>query len=211
MPLFSSLSVREGINHSKKLEKSPHSRRVSLGGARKSSVSRKPAIDEDASTRAIAGSSSRLMDNAKDPNPMTPISIVDDRVNYDGTEMQDKTPTPSPHDHALGEPIEDDQDVNRHSTASTWRENPAARKQGAFNGVHGITTDDPPEGQINHYGLTGDRSMDLAVAREKVQAAIEAELAADRAIEAAKQAVLEARRVVGAIEKQVNDEYVPKP
>jgi hypothetical protein len=62
--------------------------------------------------------------------------------------------------------------------------------------------------QSASYAPIGDRPVDLSIARRKVQIAVEAELAADRAIEIARQAVIEARTVVAAIEKQVNEEYV---
>jgi len=212
MPLFSSLSVRESNNHPNKLEKSPHSRRTSLPG-RKASVARKGgAVDEDASTRAVAGSSSRLINNNTEPNPMTPTSIAGDRVDHtrdqstDQPEVRDKPPTPPPHDEVYADVVDHTEEAgNRDSThtTSTWRENPAMRNKDAFVGRSDMDAQD----HGNSYAPTGDRPVDLAVARRKVQIAVEAELAADRAIEVARQAVIEARVVVAAIEKQVNEEF----
>ncbi|KAG8786558.1 hypothetical protein FRC15_011204 [Serendipita sp. 397] len=49
--------------------------------------------------------------------------------------------------------------------------------------------------------------MDLTTARKKVQFAIEAELAADSALELARHAVQEARNAVKAIERQIHEEF----
>lgn len=213
MPLFSSLSVRESNNHPNKLEKSPHSRRASLGTGRKASV-RRGVVDEDLSTKAVAGSSSRLLDNDRDIDPMTPTSLAGDQHNQtaiDQAEMHEQAPTPPPRDHVLADPaaghINDTDNRDSTHSASTWRENPAMKNQNTHNGVHGVTTDYDQDEHGEVHALSGDLAQDLATARKRVQAAIEAELAADRAIEVARQAVIEARSVVGAIEKQVIEEF----
>jgi len=215
MPLFSSLSIRESNNHPNKLEKSPHARRTSLPG-RKTSVARKGAVDEDASTRAVVGSSSRLMTGDSEGNPITPTSIVGDQAiahtrdhSTDQTEMRDRAPTPPPHDITYADPADHAEEAgNRDSshTSSTWRENPVMRNKDAFVGTYGRAEMDTQD-QSASYAPIGDRPVDLAVARRKVQIAVEAELAADKAIEVARQAVIEARTVVAAIEKQVTEEF----
>jgi len=70
----------------------------------------------------------------------------------------------------------------------TWRENPAAPNP------LGIDTTDVPE-----WGIT--------TVRQKIQTAVEAEIVADRAIEAARKAVTEARSVVVALEQQAHAEF----
>jgi hypothetical protein len=214
MPLFSSLSIRDSNNnHAKnKLEKSPHTRRASLPG-RKASIARKGGVvDEDVSTRAVAGSSSRLMSDANDGNPITPKSLVGDQPDHtrdhsvDQPDIRDKAPTPPPHDQVYADADRTEDAGNRDSTltTSTWRGNPAARNKDAFAGnTYGAEAHDHSES----YMPTGDRPVDVSIARKKIQIAVEAELAADRAIEAARQAVVEARTVVAAIEKQVNEEF----
>jgi len=211
MPLFSSLSVRDS-NHPNKLEKTPHTRRTSLTG-RKTSLARKGAVDEDASTRAVAGSSSRLMASNTEGNPITPVSILGDQAGHqrdqstDQMEMRDKPPTPPPHDDVdAAEHTEDAGNRDSTHTSSTWRENPAMRNKDAFVGTYGRSNMDTQD-QSASYAPIGDRPVDLSIARRKVQIAVEAELAADRAIEIARQAVIEARTVVAAIEKQVNEEF----
>lgn len=213
MPLFSSLSIRDSNSHpnKNKLEKSPHTRRASLPG-RKANVARKGGVvDEDASTRAVAGSNSRLMTDPNDVNPITPKSLVGDQADHtrdhsvDQTELRDQAPTPPPHDQVYADADRTQDAGNRDSTltTSTWRGNPAARNKDAFAGTYGADAHD----HSDSYMPTGDRPVDVSVARKKIQIAIEAELAADRAIEAARQAVVEARTVVAAIEKQVNEEF----
>lgn len=220
MPLFSSLSIRDSNNHPNKLEKSPHTRRASLGlPGRKASLARKGATaDEDlSSTRAVAGSSSRLMANGNDANPMTPTSIVGEPADHtrdhsaDQMELNDKPPTPPPHDQAYADNAADhtQEAGNRDSTltTSTWRENTALRNKDAAAGNVGVARTTDAYDHSESYAPTGNRPVDVAVARKKIQIAVEAELAADRAIEAARQAVVEARTVVAAIEKQVNEEF----
>lgn len=211
MPLFSSLSIRDSSHPKNKLEKSPHTRRASLPGRKPSVVRKGGVVDEDVSTRAVAGSSSRLMADGNDGNPMTPTSLVGDQADHtrdhsaDQTDMRDKAPTPPPHDQVYADADRTQDAGNRDSThtTSTWRGNPAARNKDAFAGAYGVGAQD----HSDSYVPTGDRPVDVAVARKKIQIAVEAELAADRAIEAARQAVIEARTVVAAIEKQVNEEF----
>lgn len=65
--------MRDSTNaHHNKLEKSPHARRASLTSGRKTSL-RKAQVEEDASTRAMAGSASRLNQNNADANESTPV------------------------------------------------------------------------------------------------------------------------------------------
>jgi hypothetical protein len=110
MPLFSSLSLRDSTNaHHNKLEKSPHARRASLTSGRKASLRKAHAEGvEEASTRAIAGSASRLNQSNADANnesmpvpPLTPKSIRND--DYDEDELHNVVhhtlpPTPPAHD-----------------------------------------------------------------------------------------------------------------
>jgi hypothetical protein len=87
------------------------------------------------------------------------------------------------------------------------------RKGGIFNDTDVGTAPGMagPGGNVAHIGdsrlLSGNKAMDLVTARQKIQFAIEAELAADRALEVARRAVDEARAIVGALEKQANDEF----
>jgi len=156
-----------------------------------------------------------------DGNPITPTSILGDPAiahtrdnSTDQPEMRDRPPTPPPHDDTYPDHVVvgggDEEAGNRDSThtTSTWRENPALKnKQDAVVGTSYGRTEMDTQDRSASYAPVGNRPVDLAVARKKVQIAVEAELAADRAIEVARQAVIEARTVVAAIEKQVTDEF----
>jgi hypothetical protein len=233
MPLFSSSSVKESPTHHNKLEKSPHARAASLSG-RRGSIKPKQAnangLDEDASTKAMAGSSTRLMRDENDggAKPLTPKSLAGSQPPHsrnqsvDAIDMRDAPPTPPPHDHSyIKEDLYGDEGAvagreGSVHTSSTWRGHPdtmAAKGNHATNNPAGYGTTNNLHlhnaiSDEDSFGLSGDRSTDLATARQKVQLAIEAELAADRALEIARRAVIEARNMVRALEKQINEEYV---
>lgn len=231
MPLFSSSSVKEPGTHHNKLEKSPHARAASLSG-RRGSIKPKQGnangLDEDTSTKALAGSSTQLMHNEHDggAKPLTPKSLAGSQPPHSRNQSVDaidmnNPPTPPPHDDAYikGHIYGNDGDVaggeGSVHTSSTWRAHPdtmAARNNNATTNpagygttnnlhLHNATSDG------DSFGLSGDRPTDLATARQKVQLAIEAELAADRALEIARRAVIEAREMVRALEKQINEEF----
>ena len=276
MPLFSSLSMRDPTNgHHNKLEKSSHARRASVTSGRKASL-RKAPVDEDASTRAMAGSATRLNQNNDDANgstavpPLTPKSIQND--DYDEEELhnvaqRDLPPTPPANNddpfargaaggyHVANGALPNDGSVR---SSITWRDHPDAVAMKKKSNLHAATTtstaqDTNPSAAIGNsranplgtgavagaaglgtssraYGMdprdeNGDwasdshhghdfvaggaeRAMDLATIRKKIQFAIEAELAADRALELARHAVHEARTAVRTLEKHMNDEYV---
>jgi len=233
MPLFSSLSLKdkekdkEGSTHHNKLGKSQHARAASITTGRKGSIGGKNRGDEDASTRAMAGSQSRLQqDDANGTDyikPMTPKSLNGDHLrnqSMDQMDMQDAPPpTPPPHEPGYIVPNGHTHDAHTRresldgNSVSTWRENPdvfAMRKRGAVNDtgteVAGSARNFANPNDDAHV-LSGDRANDLALARQKVQTAIEAELAADRAIEVAQKAVDEARMIVGALERQAHEEF----
>lgn len=206
MPLWSSNSLRETGSHPNKLEKSPHTRGGSLSG-RKASLTRKPPVEEDASTRAVAGSTARL-------NAMNSSGVDDTPMNrpigrtLDATDQRDVPPTPPPHDapYTGGMMTADNLRDSTHTT-STWRENPAAVKS------KNLSDESTPLGgqQGGSSGLAGDQTIHndtIETVRQKVQIAVDAELAADKALDVARRAVVEARTVVGAFEQQVNQEYV---
>jgi hypothetical protein len=199
--------MKEG--HHNKLGKSPHARAASLTGQRKGSISQKQRVDEDASTKAIAGSNSRLVlddsTGTENMKPLTPKSLNGDHR----MELNDVPPTPPPHDHGYTKaPMDMDNDDTRRdsirtTSTTTWRENPdavAMRNRGAFNDADAGTAP-------GTTGLSGNKIMDIATARKKIQFAIEAELAADRALEIARKAVDEARAMVAALEQQAHEEY----
>lgn len=114
------------------------------------------------------------------------------------------------------------QDNNPSAAIGNSRANPLGT--GAVAGAAGLGTTSraygmDPRGENgdwasdSHHGhdfVAGgaERAMDLATIRKKIQFAIEAELAADRALELARHAVHEARTAVRTLEKQMNDEYV---
>jgi len=217
--LFSSLSLKEkdGGSHHNKLGKSPHARGASLTG-RKFSIGQKPRADEDASTKAIEGSQSQPMHDdttgTENVKPLTPRSL-----NGDHLELHDAPPSPPPRDtgytKAVIDPSNDDsrRDSIRTTSTTTWRENPdavAMRNRTALNDAHaGTGTGTAGLGQeFDSQGFNGNKIMDIATARKKIQIAIEAELAADRALEAARNAVDEARAMVTALEKQTHEECV---
>lgn len=213
MPLWSSNSLRETGTHPNKLEKSPHSRGGSLSG-RKASLNRKAPVEEDASTRAVAGSTARL-------NTMNTMnsSGVDDipgtqppigrtlQQSTDATDLRDVAPTPPPHDASYtgGAMTADNLRDSTHTT-STWRENPTAVKNRHLTDESAQFRDQSG----GRSGLTGDpnnHNANIETVRQKVQIAVDAELAADEALDVARRAVVEARTVVGAFEQQVNQEF----
>jgi len=215
MPLFSSLSTKEG--HHNKLGKSQHARAASLTGQRKGSISQKPRADEDASTRAVVGSNSRLVHDdstgTENLKPLTPKSLNGDHQ----MELNDVPPPPPPHDQGYTKPTvemnNDDtrRDSIRTTSTTTWRENPdavAMRNRGAFNDADADAGTAPgTTGLGENHGLSGNKTMDIATARKKIQFAIEAELAADLALDLARRAVDEARAMVAALEKHAHEEY----
>lgn len=217
MPLFSSSSIKEGGTHHNKLGKSQHARAASVVG-RKGSIGGKNRVDEDASTRAVAGSQIRLQHDDSTGTtdyikPMTPKSMRNQSM--DQVDLQDVPPTPPPHDDAAGYKASNDghhqhhadtgNDDSLHTTSTTtWRENPdvlAMRNRGEGNDPN----TEVMAGSEAHV-LSGNKAADLATARQKIQFAIEAELAADRALEVARKAVDEARKMVGALERQAHEE-----
>jgi hypothetical protein len=172
-------------------------------------------VEEDASTRAVAGSTARL-------NTLNTVhsSGVDDKAagqppigrtlqqSTDATDLRDDAPTPPPHDapYTGGAMMADNLRDNGHTT-STWRENPAVAKNKHLTAEPAYLHDPSGGGS----GLTGDHNTHnstIEAVRQKVQIAVDAELAADKALELARRAVVEARTVVGAFEQQVNQEYV---
>jgi hypothetical protein len=194
--------MKEG--HHNKLGKA---RAASLTGQRKGSISQKQRVDEDASTKAIAGSNSRLVlddsTGTENMKPLTPKSLNGDHR----MELNDSPPAPVPHDHGYTKaPMDMDNDDTRRdsirtTSTTTWRENPdavALRNRGASNDADASTAPGT--------GLSGNKIMDIATARKKIQIAIEAESAADRALEFARKAVEEARAMVAALEQQAHEE-----
>lgn len=255
MPLFSSLSMRDSTNaHHNKLEKSPHARRASLTSGRKTSL-RKAQVEEDASTRAMAGSASRLNQNNADANestpvpPLTPKSIRND--DYEEQELHNVVqhalpPTPPAQDDPFarggaggyhvtfnGDQTKDGSNKsNLHAATATQDTNPSAKADnlranplgteavvgtaglGMSSRAYGVDQRDESgdwasDGHQGHDLLGGgtERAIDIATARKKIQFAVEAELAADRALELARHAVHEARAAVKSLEKQMNDEF----
>lgn len=97
--------------------------------------------------------------------------------------LDDLTPVETQGSYAFpGTTVADNNENQRDSSFTltpAWRENPEAAR---------------------------DQDLGVATVRQKVEAAVEAELAADKAIEAARRAVHEARSVVSALEQQAHAE-----
>lgn len=226
MPLFSSLSTKEskeGSNHHNKLGKSAHARAASLTGRKGSIGGKNTRVDEDASIKAMAGSRSQLQQDdstgTEYVKPMTPKSLR--QQSMDQMEDQDVPPTPPPHEVG-GYAVTNDEVHNPDShngslhtnSSATWREKPdaAAMRNRAANANDAGHTEMAGAGldyghQNDAHVLSGNKMIDLATARQKVQFAMEAELAADRALELARKAVEEARSIVGALERQAHQEF----
>jgi len=213
MPLWSSNSLRETGSHPNRLEKSPHSRGGSLSG-RKASLTRKAPVEEDASTRAVAGSTARLNTlNTMNSSGVDDIPASQPPIgrtlqqSTDATDLRDDAPTPPPHDvpYTGGAMTADNQRDSTHTT-STWHENPAAvrNKHLSDESAH---LHDPSGGSSRLPGDLNSHNATIETVRQKLQIAVDAELAADKALDIARRAVVEARTVVGAFEHQVNQEF----
>ncbi|KAG8801201.1 hypothetical protein FRC17_006699, partial [Serendipita sp. 399] len=266
MPLFSSTTVREPSSgsHHNKLEKSPHARSSSLTEKTEKKrlggffATRKGTGDEGASTKAVAGSSTRLQkDDTTDSvavPPLTPKSINGEPV-PDDIDQDESPPTPPPADEKYGLDMNIASGMNDVAlrdgslqTTSAWHDNhdPMRHKGGVgysdpnpaysgksigYHNAHQNSADnfgsnarDGTEAaatgsggyhggaDVKDWGAYGQQDfshepMDLATARKKVQFAVEAELAADRALELSRHAVQEARNAVKALERQIHEEF----